>query len=413
MSTFKKIYGSQLIQLSYFLLGALCVSIKSGYSIAPTILMLFGLGFLIMKPRPQLDKNAQILLYAFLAYVAVQGISLLWDGGSVKEFDRPSRALMAILILIAALKYPPRFLWLMNGFAVGAIAAGIRAIWDRQFAGLDRAFGWMMPIQGGDISMSLGILSLCGLMWAIKNTHSRYMLFYAMATVMGIFGSILSGSRGGWVLFPIILLVAYQIFKDWFNPQVKKGLALALLIFAVICALPQSGIPTRIDNAREDISLYFSGKDKHSSLGDRFEFWKSAVDSFIQKPVFGWGNNGVHIPQEAQYKRGFITQIAFERLTQKNAHAHNQFLDEMSKRGVIGLAALLAFFFVPLMLFKKYLQQSATTEEKTIAACGILLVLSTIDYCLSQAFLSHNSGITFYTVYVVILFAFLNRAHRT
>ena len=350
------------------------------------------------------------MLYEVItAYVVVQGISILWDGGSLKEFDRPSRALMAIFILFAAIKYPPRFLWLMNGFAVGAVAAGIRAIWDRQFAGLVRAFDWMAPIQGGDISMSLGILSLCGLMWAIKNAHTRYMFFYAVATLMGIFGSILSGSRGGWVLFPVILVVAYQIFKNWLTPKVKMGLALALFVFAVICVLPQTGVIKRFEEAKNDITQYVSDQNKATSLGLRFEFWKSAIASFREKPIFGWGNNGIWDSQKQQYEAGFITKEAYE----FHKHAHNQFLDEMAKRGIIGLGALLAFFLIPLILFKKQLQQATTPETKTIAACGILLVLSTIDYCLSQAFFGHNSGIIFYTVCVTILFSFVNRAIRT
>jgi O-antigen ligase len=43
-------------------------------------------------------------------------------------------------------------------------------------------------------------------------------------------------------------------------------------------------------------------------------------------------------------------------------------------------------------------------EDKTLAACGVVLVLSTIDYCLSQAFLNHNSGIVFYCLTAVLFY---------
>lgn len=390
-----------VIQLCYFLFFAFCISVPSGYSYASAVLLLLSLPLLINKKNYSvLDKNSKCLLLAFLAYVLTQGISILWDGGALKEFDRPSRALMGIAILLLCLRYPPRFLWLMNGIATGAIAAGVRALWDRQISGYGRAFEWMMPIQGGDISMSLGLLSLCGVMWAIKKSYFSYLIYFSIASVMGILGSILSQSRGGWILFPLILFICYRMFREWFSQRAKWTMIGALCILIGFCLLPQSGVPQRVQDTKQDISFYLSGGPKDTSLGYRFEFWKSAVDSFIKKPVFGWGNHGVRLSQEQQYKSGFITKEAYD----FNGHAHNQFLDEMAKRGVIGLSILLALFLLPLSIFKKQLKTAISPEHKTLAACGIVLVLSTIDYCLSQAFLNHNSGIVFYCLSLVILF---------
>ena len=391
-----------LIQLCYFLFFALCISITSGYSYASAVLLFLSLPLLINKKNYSvLDQNSKYLLLAFLVYVLIQGISIIWDGGAIKEFDRPSRVLMGIAILLLCLRYPPRFLWLMNGIATGAIAAGIRALWDQQVTGYERAFEWMMPIQGGDISMSLGLLSLCGVMWAIKTSSYRYLFYFSIASVMGLLGSILSGSRGGWVLFPVILFVGYRIFRDWFSARIKWGMALALCLLISFCLIPQSGVPQRISQAKNDVQLYFTGENKVTSLGHRFEIWKSSIDSFIKKPVFGWGNHGVRLSQEQQYKSGLITKAAYD----FNGHAHNQFFDEMAKRGIIGLSALLALFLFPLTIFKRQLANATLVEDKTLAACGVILVLSTIDYCLSQAFLNHNSGIVFYCLSVILIYS--------
>ncbi len=390
-----------IIQLCYFLFFALCISVPSGYSYASAVLLLLSLPLLINKKSYSvLDKNSKCLLLAFLAYVLIQGISILWDGGALKEFDRPSRALMGLAILLLCLRYPPRFLWLMNGIATGAIAAGVRALWDRHITPDQPAFEWMMHIQGGDISMSLGLLSLCGVMWAIHTSHSRHLIYFSIATAMGILGSILSSARGGWIMFPVILIIGYRIFNNWFSARIKWSMTLALCLLISFCLMPQSGVPQRVQAAKQDISLYFSGGPKDTSLGLRFEFWKSAIDSFVKKPIFGWGNNGVRVSQEQQYKSGLITKEAYD----FHGHAHNQFLDEMAKRGIIGLGALLALFLFPLTMFKKQLSTAASAEAKTLAACGIVLVLSTIDYCLSQAFLNHNSGIVFYCLTAVLFY---------
>lgn len=400
-----------LIQLCYFLFGTLCISVRSGYSITPIILAVLGLYFLLKKySKDILSFDSRILIYIFSAYFVIQGISILWDGGQIKELDRPSRALMAILILITALRYPPRFLWLMNGFAIGAIGAGLHAIWDRKVAGLERAFEWMMPIQGGDISMSLGIISLCALMWAIKKSKKIYILLYSIATLMGIYGSILSQSRGGWILFPVILLITYQLFKPWINKKSKISLILGLISLAIFCSLPQTGITKRFLDAKNDITAYMSGDVKaDNSVGLRFEFWKSAIISFSEKPIFGWGNHGVRESQTKQYQSAVISKAAYE----FNGHAHNQFLDEMAKRGLIGLITLIAFFYIPLLLFKKRLHVDVSDQDRVTAACGILLIFSTIDYCLSQAFFNHNSGIVFYSVTVILLYSCTKKEEKS
>lgn len=391
-------YG--IIQCCYFLFFALCISVSGGYSYASAILLLFSLPLLVTKNTyADLDKHSKYIIIAFLFYVLIQGISIIWDGGAIKEFDRPSRALMGVAILLLSLRYPPRFIWLMNGIATGAIAAGIRALWDRQIGGYGRAFEWMMPIQGGDISMSLGLLSLCGVMWAVKRSQSLYLIYFSIASIMGFLGSILSQSRGGWILFPVILVIGYRIFREWFSQQAKWTMVGALCLLIGFCFMPQSGVPQRFEDAKQDISLYLSGGTKDTSLGYRFEMWKSSMGSFISKPIFGWGNHGVRLSQERQYKNGLITKEAYD----FNSHAHNQFLDEMAKRGIIGLTALLSLFLLPLTILKKQLNSALSPENKTLAACGIILVLSTIDYSLSQAFLNHNSGIVFYC-FVTILF---------
>ena len=402
MSASSEQVKSLIIQTCYLLFGALCISTRSGYSYAPAVLLLMSLPVLCQKQSYQaLDKNSGLLFGILLLYPLVHGISILLDGGTIKEFDRPSKVIMGAAILLFCLRNPPRFKWLMLGIATGAITAGSRALFDRLVTGYGRAFEWMVPIQGGDISMTLGLLSLCGVMWSIKTTNRGLTIYFALASMLGVLGSILSGSRGGWVLFPVILFVIYRIFKDWFSPKVKLGMGLALCLLVAFCLTPQSGVPTRIAAAKSDISLYLSGQNKNTSLGHRFEIWKSSVDSFIEKPLFGWGYHGVRQSQEQQYKQGLITKAAYD----FNSHAHNQFLDEMAKRGIIGLSALLALLLIPLYLFKQYLKPSFTPETRTLAAAGVVVVLSTIDYSLSQAFLYHSSGLVFYCASIIFLYS--------
>ncbi|MFZ4855507.1 MAG: O-antigen ligase family protein [Desulfuromonadaceae bacterium] len=387
-----------VIQTCYFLTGALFLGIYTAHTYAPAVLLLISLPLIIKREvYSTLSRDNQLYLMISVTFVLVQYISILLDGGRIRDFDHPGRVLMGASLFILCLKYPPRFLWLMVGVSTGAIGAGIRAVWGCYFSGEVRAFEHQMnAIQGGDISMSLGLLSLCGAMWAVKKSYHLYTIFFTVAAGMGVIGSILSQSRGGWILLPVIPFIIYKICSDWFSKRLKTGLLCIYCLLIIFCLTPQSSIPQRFAIAGQDITLYFSGGTKDTSIGKRIENWKSALDSFVQKPLFGWGKHGVLKSREQQLLNGSLGKAAHE-----YADAHSQYLDELAKRGIIGFAALLALFLYPLNIFIKGLKFHEQPESRAFAASGIILVLSTMGYCVTQSFLNHYSGIIFYSVFVV------------
>ena len=91
-------------------------------------------------------------------------------------------------------------------------------------------------------------------------------------------------------------------------------------------------------------------------------------------------------------------------------HAHNQYLDDLSKRGIVGLLALLAVLFIPLRAFMKKLN-TKNDEVKLIATLGVAHVLSVMIYGLSQGFLVHNSGTIFYFFLTIVFYAAI-RTHQ-
>ena len=67
-------------------------------------------------------------------------------------------------------------------------------------------------------------------------------------------------------------------------------------------------------------------------------------------------------------------------------HAHNQYLDDLSKRGIVGLLALLAVLFIPLRTFMKKLN-TTNDEVKLIATLGVAHYFICDDLWLKPRFL--------------------------
>lgn len=397
-------------QLAFFCFGAFCVAFPSGYSVSFIFLFLMALPRLWHKTYWQeLSIEMQMLAILFLAYFLFSAIATWLDHGTLKQIDRPSRLFALALMLPLICRYKPTFAVLFSGIGTGAITAGAVAAYEKLYLHEERAFTNIMPIQSGDISLSLGLLSLCAFAWYYRQGARRWMLFYVVAALGGVAGSFLSGSRGGWVLLPLLLIIWYRSFCHWYSARLKLAIFAAITLCLLALFIPQLGVKERMQETRSEISEFLSGNNPDTSTGLRFQFWQSAWKSFLEKPLLGWGPNSIRESQKEQFEAGKLSASAY----QFNSHAHNQFLDHMAKYGLAGLGMLLALFLIPWLLGNKIAGTgSKERTDYTLVVASRLHILATMNYCLSQAFLNHNSGMIFYPFMVTLLLCALD-AHSS
>ena len=390
-----------VVQISAFLFGALALTVPSGYSYGPALLAVVSLFVFWRKEYiSAMEKEHKIIASIFLSYFFLFFISVIVDGSSFSQLDRPSRALMAVLVIPILAKHKVRLDILLSGFATGAFIAACVAIYDKFYLGYERAFEfYSIPIQSGNISMSLGLFCLCGYFWCRANNNRYFSCFYMLGTISGLTGSFLSGTRGGWVLLPVVIFSILMLYRRVITSNEKKGLLFLLALIIAMVFTPQTGILKRFDAAKTDIEQYVDGTNLDTSLGIRFQLWGSAWDSFKDKPFFGWGQNGLRESQKKQLQENKITDFIYN----FNYHAHNQYLEEMAKRGVVGLLVLLAMLCIPILLVKKKIPIMDPVSD-TYCGCVLVVVtcLTTADYHLSQAYFAHNSGITFFVFSLVL-----------
>ncbi|MDQ7727267.1 O-antigen ligase family protein [Halomonas sp. SpR8] len=398
---------SWLTNIAVFLLGAIALVVPSGYSIGAVILLTAGLGLLVSARVPALLKQDALVISVLIAYATVAIAEVWWDGQGSRGLDRPIRFILAIPALLWILWLPPRLAFVWSGFATGAIAAGSWAFWQKFVEGAWRAGGFTHVIQFGNLSMLLGILCLAGLGWAMVQRHrSVWLSFLLFGALAGILGSLLSGSRGGWVGFPVVLWVLYRSYGRNIAAWIKILVAFVIVIgIFTVYALPQVGVQYRVHQAINEVSGYLSDQDSSTSVGARFEMWRGAANLIQEKPLFGWGENGYQ-------KR--MAELAQENVINSNVleyrHAHNEFIDTFAKRGVVGLVALLLLYLVPMRLFGEYLGH-ANLEVRSIALAGVLLPIAYIDFGLTQAFLAHNSGVMMYAFLLAVVWG-IHSVHR-
>lgn len=390
--------GSLYTSAAVFLLGSVALVVNSGYSYGAALLCLGGVFALFHKSSVDWDRRDFWILAVIVGFGIVGILEATIHGGGSREFDKPVRFVLAAVALVLVRKYPPRLIWLWAGLAMGGILSACWSGYQKMFLDVDRAGGFTFVIQYGNIAMLTGMLCLAGLGWSRKQNHANFWTtFLVFGAIGGVLASLLSGSRGGWVGLPLLLVVLYKAYRDLLPPRIwAGGVAAVCIVMMTVYAVPQFGVQERIHEAISDIQLFREG-DSKTSVGARFEMWKGAGKLFLQKPIFGWGDSNY-----AEAMRALVEQEEAHPIVSRYGHAHNEILDNAAKRGLIGIFALIALYFVPIGLFSRGLH-SVDLTVRSVATAGTLLPVAYIDFGLSQAFFAHNSGVMIYAFWLVVL----------
>lgn len=387
----------------------LCLAFGKGYNYPALLLLLLAL---ITSPHwchsAIFTRPIRLISLAFVSYFATYLLSWMIYGGELSDLDQPSRMLLVLPILYMLIRFPIRHQWLCYALTIGALIAGLVAIIHIQQFGFSRAFTgqnshwWLkgyMPIQSGNMAMTLGLLSLTISFYALKNRQTPLVVISLVGAFSGVLASFLSGSRGAWIAIPFIF--AYLLWANRSLLNKKLIVIMTLIAVGAIGAISSlDRVQNRVAVAVHEIQQY-EQDNRYSSLGIRFELWKNALLTFKASPLIGVGEPERYTLQKTHADQGFIDKkVAYEFFS----HAHNQYLEDLSIRGVIGLMALLTIFYIPVKLTRANINLKSA-EECVYGQLMVVHILSFMLYQLTQAMFSHNSGTIFFALMTIVLFS--------
>lgn len=143
--------------------------------------------------------------------------------------------------------------------------------------------------------MLLGMLSLCGLVWAREQRHrAAWSTLLLTGGLAGILGSLISGSRSGWLALPVCAgIIALHYAKRDGKRYIASAAIAIIATGAVSYSLPDSQIRKRMHAAVEETQNFEHGADlKWSSVGQRTEMWRTALLISRDHLMVGIGRTG-------------------------------------------------------------------------------------------------------------------------
>jgi O-antigen ligase len=138
-------------------------------------------------------------------------------------------------------------------------------------------------------------------------------------------------------LFGSVLLIALSL-----RPDKWRIFSVWLLLSGITVAVAYPWIiQPRLFEAKTNISQYVSNENRATSLGIRFELWRAGWRAFEEAPWFGGGYE-----RRAALIDNAVADGAFDPALQrsKKVHVHNEIIEELSLRGLVGGGLLVTLY---------------------------------------------------------------------
>jgi O-antigen ligase len=424
------------IKLALFLYPVVLLTVEGGMGWLFFLLFLISV-YLLINNKPSFQRMDYWFVFAMTSTLVATILSQASHANFLLEFwDSPSRFLFSIPIYLALRNMNKRVIasfevglplgaitglvmttaiqyihygvlgsrvtnYLMNPIHNGVLGSRLSSYLMNPIDYGGRISNYFMnPIHFGNLALLLGVLSLCSINWMRQD--NRYWLALKISGMLaGVSASVLSGTRGGWVAIPFMLLA-------WvcFQPQINKtrlilrslGITVVLVIASYMLV---DTVQQRFDQSVVEVVSILHG-DMNTSLGFRIRLWQAATIMFTEHPLFGVGPDAFFQTATQLQQQGRLSSVATE--TTYGQEVHSYYFAVIAELGSFGLLATCITFIVPLVLFFR-VSGLSQKYNRVAASMGACTVIGFIVCCFTVEMFNLKMIASFYALTVAVLMA--------
>lgn len=284
------------------------------------------------------------------------------------------------------------FSWISSTFLIPSGAWGDR-----------HTISFIDPLAYGFLNLSVALVCLASFFFDVsrKNT-SLNTWFKLIGFFVGVYLSIRTGSRSGWLAFPVVIFLLFSILY-----RVNSFKALTYLLAIAGASLfvyyLSPTVHTRIDVLVQEIWEYpwLGGVAPDTSVGLRLTFYRLGFYYFSQSPLWGWGERGYAAIKDAPELLTFSSQFAREFAF--SALFHSEWTTQMVRFGVLGLFGVVWVFFFPMTYFYRILKRGDFFIK--IASVGLSYMTCLLVASVGDEVFNSKGMITFSSIIIIGLIA--------
>lgn len=388
---------------------AAILSLPDAYTIAGALFAIVG--FFYFSKRMMTRKTifephlAGKLSLFFMAYAFICAGIQFWHDAPISYYEMYIPFLWAPLIVLAVLdgRIDRRFIWL--GCLLGVFFACLLALYQSMNLGIDRPNGFLgSPITFGNNALLLGAISLAGRHDPPFTLRKPVWLALSyLGFFFGLTASLISQSKGGWPLIPVVLI--WVLVEDFCRASRRGKLSLSVAAFTFVCLLPFIPLDKallRIDSAVIGTKTWFlTGDVVEGSASIRLELWQFGMKIWPEKPWLGHSRQGV-----VDRLREEVSQNELDSAVKDLTGLHNEIVQVIAEQGLIGLLSWAIIFTLSFLVFSRtYLQHDPV--HRALGKAGIITVLASLIFGLSDMNLMLNANRQLFVFFIMIFSALI------
>ena len=324
-------------------------------------------------------------------------------------YDSPIHVLICVMILLAMLKNNnksgSRVIELMSyALPIGTLLALFNVLTHPNLHwGANRLSTQAVdPLAFGSLSLTLGLLSLISI--KLHSNDSKLLVLYKMlGFCVGIYLSIISGSRTGWLALPIVGIIWIYFEHINFTFMTKIIAAFLILGIAATSYFLSENVHQRIDTAVNESLIYQWNPSKNApnmdtSVGARISFARMSVFLLEQKPLSGWGDGSF---ESVINDPALDFAVMSTKMTALTAGFHNEITANMVRSGIWGLISSVAIFLIPTLFFIRNMR-SKLQQQRNVAFMALAFLSCQFVSSLSMELLNLRYAASFYGLMIAM-----------
>lgn len=378
--------------------------------LAPNLLPLALVAMVISWARvPQMPRRPLQLTTHTLWSAALYVLYLIGMAWSTNMeyglFDLQIKLPMLVLPVLFLLR--PRDLTTLLapvGFAY-VLGNVVAVLVDLLMVGFTYAQGTDMPIAQGIFSANFSVLvhpsyfamylELALVLWTLLPVHrwAPIWLHWSVLAVLCL-GVVLSGSKMGWILLPVILVAV--LVARWKEVRIRTPIITMITASVVGIVLLVSFSLYARDRVNElwiAVTSTEAHADAQTSTEVRKLAWAGATEVIVANLPWGAGTGDVKDELLATY-----AAHGHHHLVEQRINAHDQWLQTMATLGWPGIMLLLAMVLAPLL--------TAFARKDLLEAVFLLLCIANWTV---ESMLEVQAGVMFFAFFALL---FAGRSHR-
>lgn len=402
----KPFLGYSLSQRLVLLLAALfplvSVSVPSGGSTLYTFLVLPALIY-AWPERKMLNTEERWWLLAYVTLFALAALSLFYVSDlklGLEKLERYFRlATLGLVYLFLRRMHVEVGRFFLAGVVAAAFSLAIQALYQTQFQHEAVAIGLYHKIIFGDMAVLVFTVMVAAMLTvACRPWH---FLLLGLAMMLALYASLMSATRGAWLLLPVIGVVLVWLYRHKLGRRGWVTIATSFFLLVAVLALWQpKAIVKPMAIGIHEVERYLNDPNKPGSWGARLEMWGNSLKIWREHPWLGTGLGDFRHDSLVLVTKG---ESQNRSVAEQYGHAHSIYFDALASFGAVGLLLLIVSLFVlPWRHFYRYWREVSAPWPRFYALSGLLTVTAFAEFGLTEGWTSRNPFVNPYIIYLAV-----------